>query len=723
MIAEDSLEGKAIMILKDKNQKVIKSVSLFRDGKPYAVDTKFLAPGEYDIEIQVINNNKLVAKNETKIFLAPVKTPKFPIGMYGVMGGSSEYKKNVVLKDLKEHLGECGIISGKRGTINDLALRYGLRIMPVSNAYYRNLPSREANPELHMRVSTGKWPSYHYKGINGAPLCFGNAINRKKIGKFLAKEIKEFYKYPAFMDIMLFDDDVAMYGDPGEHLLACYCDNCKRKFKKLTGFDAPLAPSEKVLKNKGVVKDNDPWYLWMKFRTGNVYAGWNKAMEEAKDTVDPKIKLMPAIGGWDVFSPQWCLNPPDTYRDIDIISFYHYPQLSRPCIYFMSQAALGVMGNRNKDYWCIPQASDYAHVIKDPTAHTMLVRNEFYYLIAAGAKGMGYFHYPPMPGLKAWEEFKNLSRFGTRFGQFLLNWKKQRPETAILTSYCNASYQWAAGGSHSKESEKLYISLLKDHVSTDMIADEEILAGDLDKYKTLLLVDIDYLTESIYGKIEEFIKNGGTVFCDSDCFLKFSGSKISETSSWSSELKKINGNMVDIDTPDLIFSEFKSGGARYLMLVNGRTDKAVAGKTTLKGIGKSAIYDLSEGRLLSSGGNCAEFEVKLEAAGGKLIGIYPAEIKNISILSPKKMFRGKEYEIKVEIRDENSKIIKGLFPLKATVKNPAGERSEYSDFYAAKNGALNFSFAPAVNDLAGEWELEVSELSSGVSGKTSFILE
>lgn len=726
----EKLKENAKIEIKDQDNKVIKTISNLQNNQ-CKINTKDMASGEYTIEARIVNGNKTPARNETKVLVVPEKNRKLPIGMFGVIGGTSEYKQDIVMKDLQEHLGECGIVNGGN---SDAAAKHGLKIIPKSNAYYKSLPPREQDKELQMKVSNGNWPTYHYGGSTKAPLCFGNQLNRENVGNTLKEEIGRVEKYPAFANLMFFQDDVAMYGDPGEHRLACYCKNCKSIFKKLTGFEAPLAPTAEILKAKGIVKDNDLWYLWMKFRTKNVYGNWNKAMEDAKDSVNPAVRLVPSMGGWEVFSPQWALNPPDTFHGLDIVAFYHYPHLSRPCIFFRSQAALAMMGNRNKDYWGIPQSSDYANIIKDPFKHTMLVRNEFYYLVAAGAKGMVYFHYPPMPGTAAWEEFKNLSKFGTEYGPLFLDLKQAQPATAILTSYCNASYQWADGGTHYKNSEALYISLLKEHVATDMIADEEILDGDLKKYKVLLLTDIDYLTESEYKKIEEFIKKGGKVFCDKDCSLKIPGTEITPAASWASELKKLDDNQIEIDTPDISISEFLSGKARYLMLVNGCMEKPVTVKMTLKGIKGHSVYDITAGKLLNpksimnslafwKDDDTLESEITVDTAGGKLIGIYPAEIADISILSPADMTRGKKSLITIEIKDKDAKNIEALFPVKVTIIKPDGKESEYSDFYAIRNGKLELQILPAVNDMPGKWKIEVRELSSGKESGKSFKLE
>lgn len=103
--------------------------------------------------------------------------------------------------DLTDHLGECGVISGTAAGsyVTDEALKYGLRAMSVSWGYYNSMVSRNKNLELHMRVSNGSLPQYHYGGQSKAPTCMGNPINRERINEILKSEIAKINKYPAFM--------------------------------------------------------------------------------------------------------------------------------------------------------------------------------------------------------------------------------------------------------------------------------------------------------------------------------------------------------------------------------------------------------------------------------------------------------------------------------------------------------------------------------------------
>jgi len=716
----DNIKGDRIKLQMVDGKKVVKQYAIpFAAAPSFTIKTRSFASGDYTLRAEITLKGKSVAKAEKNIYLAANKTQKLPMGMYDVSGASTEYKTNIVLKDLKDHLGECGVLSGGGDYLVDNALRYGLGYMPVSGAYYQAMVSKTQDLALQMRISTGNLPKYHYGSMGSAPECMGNPINRERINKVFKAEIKDALRYPAFIKRMYVSDDGGMFGEPEEHLLACYCDYCKSTFKKLTGFDAPLAPTADVLKNKGVVSDTDPWYLWMKYRSSNTYGGWNASMEKAKNEIDPEIKFGPEhSGGWNpVFNPGWALNPPDDYGGIGMPSFYYYPQLYQPAVSLLPQTSLAIMGNRDKELWVTPQSSDYAGLINDPVMHSALVTNEFYVLLAAGVRGMTWFEYRNMPGTEAWEAMKPLSDKGTKFGQVLINLKRKTPTVAILASYANASYQWSAGSSGGD----LYMPFMKAHIPTEYVADEEILKGALKKYKVLVLADVDFITKSVSDAIASFIAQGGIVFTDENCELVVPGGRAVKNAAAAEEVKKAITPEFDVNTPDLIATVFTSGGSQYMMFVNLNTIQPTTGEITLKSLGKYQAYDVFNGQSIKN--NNGKISLTIAPAEGKLIGLYPSSISRVSIKTPVNCLRDKTLAVKIAVNAQDNKPVSALLPVKVTIRNPQGKETEYSDYYAAKDGKLNLSFTPAVNDLAGKWRIEAKELSSGVSSTASFALK
>gem|GEM_PF-3440038 len=706
------------------------------DGPPSGtgeleLDTAALAAGDYTLTVSLqAEDGSSAATASAPLFLAPRRTPKYPIGMYAVSGGSTEYKTNLILEDLREHLGECGVITSGGGFIADQALRYGLRLLPRSNAYYASLMPRTRYPERQMRVATGELPKYNYGGgahDAKAPLCMANPLNRARINAEFQRELRAIRDYPAFMKRMYVSDDAGMFGDPAEKLLACYCDYCRRTFRDLTGFDAPRAPAPGVLERKGTVSDRAPWYLWMKFRSSYVYGGWNRSMEQAKDEIDPTIEFgpIPAGGSSPVLNPGWALNPPDNYGGIGMASFYYYPQRGTPAK-LLTLCAGARMGNRDNELWVIPQGSDYARTLNDPVLHKRLVRNEFFVLLSAGATGMTYYHYPLMPGTAAWEEFKRLSRIGTEYGPLLGRLRPAPRPVAVLASYCNAAYQWAEGGGGLPP---IHLSLLHAHLPVDLVADEEVLAGILAKYRVLILNNIDYLTESVVAAIAEFVGRGGAVLADaaSEVHIPAAQPLPTEpdshrlTAAAAATIRSLIPAVATVDTEDVFVSEWQGGDARYIMLVNGSTERPATGRLTLPAAADAHdCRDVFQSRRLTE--HDGAWEVNLEPGGGMLVGVLPAAIENVALKLPETAARGESLVCEAEFRTAAEVAANALLPVRVRVLGPDGADTEYSDWYAAAAGRLSVAFVPAENDPPGEWRIEMRELVTGCTGGAGFRL-
>ena len=714
--ADEGVTADRIRLAVTDGKRVVKETEArFGEETVFRLETKALASREYKLTVKLITDNQVTDQVESEVCLVPRKTDKFPIGVFGVNVPDSEYKSDMILNDLKEHLGECGVAEGS-GYFGDEALKYGLRLMGVCQNYYANALLPAASPELLVRVATGELPKYNYSGTGPAPVCMGNPINRQRINETVRADVKRRIQYPASIKRMFVSDDGGLFGDQAEGLLACYCGYCTTEFKKLTGFDAPLARPAQAAETKGVISDNDPWYLWNKFRSKNTYGNWNRSMKEAKDEIDPEVKFGPIPGGGSapVFNPQWALNPPDNYGGIGMASYYAYP-FYNSCFVFLTQSALAMMGNRENELWVIPQGWNAYNLMTPPDVR-QLVRNEFYYLLAAGAKGMIYWLYSEMTGTPAWEEFKNLSRIGTRFGPLLLTLKQPSAKVGILASYCNASYGGGGNG-------RLYSAFSEAHIPVDFVADEEILAGRLKDYQVLVLGSVDYLTQSVYDRITEFVNAGATVVTDGSGKIDIPGAEtLADDRQMIARSREIVDPWFEVDTPDLIVTQFTGNDARYLMVVNNQRLDTTEGTITLKGLKGHQPYDVFAGQAIKPDSE-GRFALAVEPAGGKLIGVHAAAVENISLQMPAKISAGKESSLKIEITGKDGTTLKSLLPVQVKINDPEGSETEYSDYYAAEDGELNISLVPAVNDIPGEWELEIRELSSGISRKSSFAVE
>ena len=180
---------------------------------------------------------------------------------------------------------------------------------------------------------------------------------------------------------------------------------------------------------------------------------------------------------------------------------------------------------------------------------------------------------------------------------------------------------------------------------------------------------------------------------------------------------------VDCSSPTALLNTLEKGNVKYLFVIN---DKRVYGERfgKYKGILEKAVpqtvtitlndwpyrdlylYDILEKKVLEykslSGGHT--FDVDLPAPGGKIIMMLPVELASVEIgASAKIAARGCPYDIQVLLKDTKGGLLPGIQPVKVQIKDPEGNVSGLSDYYAAENGILKLDFVPALNDIAGKW--------------------
>jgi len=186
----------------------------------------------------------------------------------------------------------------------------------------------------------------------------------------------------------------------------------------------------------------------------------------------------------------------------------------------------------------------------------------------------------------------------------------------------------------------------------------------------------------------------------------------------------------------------QKGNAKYLFIIN---DKRTYGervgqyKAILeKGVEQDVniiynindnqnlhVYDLLERKEIpvKSKEDGLEFKVSLPAAGGKIVAILPETIDRVEVKSIKKILRKQKTNIQIAIMNKKGLLVPAVIPIQLEIKDPQGNISAYSDYYAAKDGLLDISFTAAINDVKGKWTVKATELMSGKTCKMAFILE
>ncbi len=681
------------------------------------IETADLAPErEYALCAEITERGGVTTTAECRFYVAAVRTPKLPVGVYSVAPGSTREKTDIILRDLAAHLGEGGLISlyptDDYSYIADQALRHGLRVVGCSSCYYSAALPADRNPELHMRLANGELPiKYHYAclGDGRAPVCMGNPVNRERINDFLKQEVAHLADYPAFANRFFVSDDCGMFGDPGTNQLVCYCGYCQEAFKALTGRAAPLTAAAEILQQQGVVDDQETWYRWMRFRTGAVYGEWNRSMRQAAQAVAAGIRIAPlpaGMAGSPVLHAPWAFNPPDNYAGTGISSYYYYPALRIPPICQLVYGELAMMGNRQNELWPMPQSSDYARVIADQGLHAALVKGQYFNLLAAGAAAIVYFNYPLMPGTQAWEEFRTFAPVGVSFGPLLRQSPKTSRQVAVLASFCDAAYRWCKADGPPPNYETLYLELRRNSIQADFISDEEISAGGLAGYRVLVVGNDSYMLRAVQSRIQEFAAGGGTVLLDSASRITLVGAQATAVAAMPLAALAAAPQAISTTSPAIIATEFDAGSARLFVLANSGIDEPATGNVAIPGY---VLYRLREGQGFASGD-----AITLAPGDGALIFAVPTAPAAISV-------RASAAGISATVIGADGRTIPATFPIRCTVFDPAGrEVAGYSDTYATTAGELLVRPFLARNDLSGDWTAEIQELASGLKARVRF---
>ncbi len=645
---------------------------------------------------------------ETIKFL-PVKSGKLPIALYSA-NGSTMYKRNMIASTIAGKLGDCGYLANNSAAVlmNNIAFGHGLKLLPRS--YAHNYLIRSKLPgDREMRLKDGSIPKYHYGKRSSSP-CFLNEANRKFAAEHLVKDLELMKKFPGYKKRMLCYDDGAMFGEPGKSMIACYCDTCKAAFKKKTGHDAPVTPDPAVLKNGGIIPDSNAWIQWMRFRSKDVFGDTFGYLDDnAVKKVAPDVKFCHILGDPNMtFDPQWALNPPDEFGKTSMIVYYYYPHVARPSYMHLPFAAKAVAGNRDKDLWPTGQSTDYRGYVSNPHTMAIMIRNQFYCMIAGGAKGTIWYDYNSLPGTEPWDEFGKLANFANKFGPLVQKWRKQPGRIAILMSYTNASFKWALSEMtrYCQGLDILYLECLKNNVPVDFISDGEVKSGILKNYRGLVVFDNDYMPAGVAEKIKQYIRDNGKVIVDKNSKVKFSGAHNGLDMAY---LKKCAG-MVPLTVNGgnkVVWTEFTLDNGRYFMLVSldlNKTVKCNAAFNNLKS--GETVINLSEGKAVNS-------QVALEIApgGACLMAVLPNRVKAVKIAGPANFSYGKPVKAGIEITGPDGKVIDAGIPLRIVVSNKGGK--VFSDYVLAEKGRYKLSYPVGINCKYSSLNLTATELATG----------
>ncbi len=294
-----------------------------------------------------------------------------------------------------------------------------------------------------------------------------------------------------------------------------------------------------------------------------------------------------------------------------------------------------------------------------------------------------------------------------------------------------------------------YASLLAmNHIPFDVVLDEDVTAGRLSGYEVLVMPQAGALTRSMVSQIQRFTAGGGRVIADAS--LKADIGAVTKTNfdfSFQSRVdgvaaakgeaitadenrRRMEGYAADLgkllrverfawaDSPRALVNTVDAGDLKLVFAVNDNRDfgprfgaaklhmeKGVLLPTRLSIAGKGVVYDTETGARLDS-----PIAATLPAAEGKLYAVLPELGPVLAVLPPASFEPGRPSPITGTVKFPSGKAPRGAYPLWIEVTDPSGVNREFTRAITAKDGAFSLPFVPAVNDPAGTWKVEVTDL-------------
>jgi len=381
-----------------------------------------------------------------------------------------------------------------------------------------------------------------------------------------------------------------------------------------------------------------------------------------------------------------------------------------------------------------------------------------------------------------------LNEWLTRYGDFLLALRK--PSDPVAVFYSLTEHAARCGADPEKDPEGLsypwtvaaaYAACSFAHFPARVLTEEELLAGQTEGLKVILVAGVSRMTPAVKDALEKFVAAGGVVLVDEGTSVGIKGARqlkvrFPDLHAYHAEIdQKAKGQDVDptmehreavawqkliyplltkllvalkesverdytASDPDVLVSHQECGGARYIFVANDtqRTDlfrglrqELAAAKTTIiLREGDYALYDLRTRKRLypTTHRGHPRLERVLPPGGLDILALLPEPIGEVSLerarysdgyLELSATVRGKPRRLAEFLPARRGKAIEAAVPLNVTVRDPDG-RKVLEVFRAYRPGGYQERLHLGRFVPGGRWSVEVTELFSGLSAKETF---
>ena len=558
----------------------------------------------------------------------------------------------------------------------------------------------------------------------------------------------------------------------------CFAESCMKRMKADLGFTWPkklrIGTGGRILFNAkeepaphvvdGIVKDDDPYYVTFQWRHGpGSLSPHHQAVSAAlKETINAKVIHDPAFRlpwvhtrseGVDVVQ-HWSYSPAQEVNLLNIKGLLCDARGRKP-----TSLILGMV-------W--PRASYEKDGKKVSAAQSPdCLRESMWLVLSQPVDLLSFWAWgeKPPPGHEAsFEEVRRMFREVVQpYGPAIRKMKAVPNAAATLYSTCSQlfyQYPWFFTWGYSRTFNQ---TLLKHNVPLDVIYEQDVLEGALDRYEALFLPVNVALPESVHRKIIEFAGRGKLVVADKFLKAEIPGvhrldihlgtpsylapvkTIVDEVSAHCPEIKKRLQPYVDTPTPGIFVAAKEYRGARYVFVINDKRhagnsmdytgDPKLAEKHLPDGLAQTAeiairtagspvIYDVLSQQTVpyDRDGETLRLSQALGPSEGKMLAVYPGAIGEVRVTVAGDLRPGGNLQLEAQVLSGANGPMPGTQPLQVEILDSRGRRNDYSDYYATDRGLFRLAIPIARNEPIGTWKATVRELTTGRSVSKSFVL-
>ena len=339
----------------------------------------------------------------------------------------------------------------------------------------------------------------------------------------------------------------------------------------------------------------------------------------------------------------------------------------------------------------------------------------------------------------------------------------QRPVALLLPEgtqwMCAGQGGWDWGTTHFPNAWKTWVGGMG--IPYDILFDHNIVPGALAKYQAIIFPMAEFVSERVYDELVAAGEVGTRIIVDSYCRQEYPNMtrldqeydrRMRDKEKYAEQQETTVGFLAALkeqllpETPayavgaegPVLTNVRETDGVQYVVVVNDLRrpgpytewtgneafqpyGKAQTATVSIKAPAGSVLYECTRSRRLTPGvedGRLAA-TVELPPHAGRVIAVYPREIKAIRIDTQRRYHPGRTAAIRVEILDDSGRTAPGRQVLRVEIRDPEGRLHDESGLYPAVRGRADIPLRPALNEPAGAWSIRIEEQTSGVGASAN----